>query len=222
MKIKSSEELKQAERVTRFLKKAYPEAECALDFTTTLDLLVATILSAQCTDKRVNMVTPVLFKKYTTAAKYAQADPVEFSEEIRSTGFFNNKTKSILGAARTIVEKHKGEVPSTMEELVGLPGVARKTANIILGTAYGKNEGIAVDTHVKRLSGRLGLSKETQPEKIEKDLMQLISQKDWTSFSHRLITHGRQICMARKPNCAECGMKKFCPYSLMNANKEQT
>jgi endonuclease-3 len=220
MKSKSAKKLLQAERVIRFLQNTYPEAECALDFTTPLELLVATILSAQCTDKRVNMVTPALFKKYTTAAEYAAADPTEFSEEIRSTGFFNNKTKSILGAARTLVERFNGEVPSTMEELVQLPGVARKTANILLGTAYGKNEGIAVDTHVKRVSGRLGLSSETQPEKIEKDLMSLIPRKEWTAFSHRLIAHGRQVCLARKPNCPECGMNMVCPSSLINAGKE--
>lgn len=201
-----------AHRVNRFLKKEYPDATCALDFTTPLELLVATILSAQCTDKRVNMVTPSLFRKYTTAHKYAQADPVVLAEEIRSTGFFNNKTKSILGAAQVMVEKFGGEVPSSMAELLQLPGVARKTANIILGTAFGKNEGIAVDTHVKRLSSRLGLSSEDNPDKIEKDLMQLIPRNVWTDFSHRLITHGRQVCIARKPKCEECGMNTFCPF----------
>jgi endonuclease-3 len=211
----NAEEKKRATRarnVNRFLKKEYNDATCALGFTTPLELLVATILSAQCTDKRVNMVTPSLFRKYTTAHEYAQADPVVFAEEIRSTGFFNNKTKSILGAAQVMVEKFGGEVPSSMEELLQLPGVARKTANIILGTAFGENEGIAVDTHVKRLSGRLGLSNEANPDKIEKDLMQVIPRKDWTDFSHRLITHGRQVCIARKPKCDECGMSTFCPF----------
>ena len=220
MKSPSPEVKKQAGRVNRYLAKTYPDVECALDFSTALELLVATILSAQCTDKRVNMVTPTLFKKYKTAADYAAADPAELAEEIRSTGFFNNKTKSILGAARTMVERFNGEVPATMEELIQLPGVARKTANIVLGTAYGKNEGIAVDTHVKRLSGRLALSKESTPEKIEKDLLEVIPQKDWTVFSHRLITHGRQMCMARKPNCTDCGMNTFCPYPQKNKEKE--
>ena len=212
MNAEEQKRTRRAQHVNSFLKKKYPAATCALEFTTPLELLVATIHSAQYTDKRVNMVTPALFRKYTTAQAYAQADPEVFAEEIRSTGFFNNKTKSILSAAQVMVGTFDGNVPATMEELLQLPGVARKTANIILGTAFGRNEGIAVDTHVKRLSGRLGLSREVNPDKIEKDLMQLIPRKDWTDFSHRLITHGRQVCIARKPKCEECGMSTFCPF----------
>ncbi|RLD11445.1 MAG: endonuclease III [Chlamydiae bacterium] len=204
--------IKKAEKVNKFLKKTYPEVHCALNFSDPLELLVATILSAQCTDERVNKVTPLLFKKYKTAVDYASADAEEFMKEIYSTGFYKNKSKNIIAAAQKITEEFNGIVPDEMEKLLSLPGVARKTANIILGTAYGKNKGIAVDTHVKRLSGRIGLTKETDPVKIEKDLMKIIPQSDWTDFSHRLITHGRKICNARKPDCANCGMKVFCDF----------
>ena len=200
------------EKVNKFLKKKYPEIHCALNFSNPLELLVATILSAQCTDERVNKVTPALFRKYKSSADYANADPEKFMDEIHSTGFYRNKTKNIISSAKIISEIFDGKVPCTMEDLISLPGVARKTANIILGTAYNKNEGIAVDTHVKRLSGRIGLTKESDPVKIERDLMKIIPRKDWTDFSHRLITHGRKICNARKPDCIKCGMKLFCDF----------
>jgi len=203
---------KKAEKVNKFLKKTYPKIHCALDFSNPLELLVATILSAQCTDERVNKVTPVLFEKYKTADDYAKADVEEFMNEIHSTGFYRNKSKNILATAKKISEEFNGIVPDEMEKLISLPGVARKTANIILGTAYGRNDGIAVDTHVKRLSGRIGLTKETDPVKIERDLMKIIPQSNWTDFSHRLITHGRKVCNARKPDCANCGMKVFCDF----------
>ena len=208
--------IKKAGKVNEFLKKTYPHVHCALDFSNPLELLVATILSAQCTDERVNKVTPVLFKKYKTADDFASADSEEFMNEIHSTGFYRNKAKNIINAAKKISEDFNEIVPDTMENLVSLPGVARKTANIILGTAYGKNDGIAVDTHVKRLSGRIGLTKETDPVKIERDLMKIIPQSDWTDFSHRLITHGRKVCNARKPDCNNCGMNSICLYFKSN------
>ena len=208
--------IEKAEKVNEFLKKTYPKVQCALDFSNPLELLVATILSAQCTDERVNKVTPALFKRYKTADDFANADSEELMNEIHSTGFYRNKTISITNAAKKISEDFNGIVPDTMENLISLPGVARKTANIILGTAYGKNDGIAVDTHVKRLSGRIGLTTETDPVKIESDLMEIIPQSDWTDFSHRLITHGRKICKARKPDCNNCGMNSFCLYFKSN------
>jgi len=204
--------MKKAIKTIEYLKKTYPKVACALDFSNPLELLVATILSAQCTDARVNKVTPSLFKKYKTAADYAKADPEEFMNEIRSTGFYRNKAKNIIATAKKIAEDFNGKVPDDMNDLISLPGVARKTANIILGTAYGKNEGIAVDTHVKRLTGRIGLTSETDPVKIERDLMKIIPKEEWTNFSHRLITHGRQICNARKPKCEECGLKSICNF----------
>ncbi len=195
----------------RLLKKAHPEATIALEYTNPLELLIATILSAQCTDKRVNMVTPGLFKRYRSAKEYAGADPAELEEMIRSTGFFRAKTKSIIGACQGIVERFGGEVPSTMEELVSLPGVGRKTANVVLGNAFGKAEGIVVDTHVRRIAGRLGLSAQTDPEKIEADLMAVIPGNEWILFPHLLIWHGRKICVARAPKCPECPIAKDCP-----------
>jgi endonuclease-3 len=202
------------ERITGILKGLYarfPDAHCALDHRDPLQLLVATILSAQCTDARVNMVTKRLFAKYHTAQDYADADPAVFEQEIRSTGFFRNKTKSILGMARALVERHGGRVPDTMEALVPLPGVGRKTANVILGTAFRKNEGVVVDTHVGRISKRLGLTKQTDPVKVEQDLMQLLPRAEWTRFSHTMILHGRAICDARKPRCEECPVNDLCP-----------
>jgi len=186
------------------LKKLYPDSKTALTFETPLQILVATILSAQCTDEQVNKVTPGLFSKYKTAADFAHADPHTLENEIRSTGFFRNKTKSIIGAAQKIVRDFGGRVPDRMEDLITLPGVARKTANIVLSSAYHKAEGIAVDTHVKRLARRLGLSKEKNPDKIEKDLMGLIPEKDWVDFNYMLVNHGRQVCQARKPDCPRC------------------
>jgi endonuclease-3 len=198
--------------ITR-LRREFPAARCALDHHTPLELLVATILSAQCTDARVNMVTPALFAKYRTAADYAAADPAVFEKEIQSTGFFRNKTKSILGMAHALLERHGGRVPDTMEELVALPGVGRKTANVVLGNAFGKNEGIVVDTHVQRISGLLNLTAERTPEKIERDLMAVVPRKDWTIFSHLLILHGRKTCIARRPKCEACVINRLCPSS---------
>jgi endonuclease-3 len=199
--------------IIRRLKREFPDAKCALDHTNPLELLVATILSAQCTDVRVNMVTPALFAKYRSAADYAAADPQVFEKEIQSTGFFRNKTKSILGMAQGLLERHGGQVPDTMEELVALPGVGRKTANVVLGNAFGKNEGIVVDTHVQRLSGLLKLTRERTPEKIERDLMTLVPRNDWTMFSHLLILHGRKTCIARRPRCEVCTINRWCPSS---------
>jgi endonuclease III len=202
------------ERVAQLVKawpKVYPGAHCELDFHNPLQLLVATILSAQCTDKRVNMVTPALFKKYRTAKDYASAPKSELESAIKSTGFFRSKTKSIQGATSTIVEKFGGKVPDSMEELRQLPGVGRKTANVVLGNAFGKNEGIVVDTHVIRLSQRLGLTKQKDAEKIERDLTKLVPRKHWTDWSHWLIWHGRRRCYARKPDCGQCEVFHLCP-----------
>src|SRR3954463_3716366 len=183
------------------LAAKYPDAHCALDFKTPFQLLVATILSAQCTDKRVNMVTPALFKRFRTPAAMSEANPEELEEMIKSTGFFRNKTKSLLAMSRTVAEQHGGRVPGTMDDLVKLPGVGRKTANVVLGNAYEKNEGVVVDTHVGRVSGRLGLTKESDPVKVEQDLIALFPRERWTLLSHLLIEHGRQICEARRPKC---------------------
>jgi len=197
--------------IIRILKKTYPRSRTALEFQTPLQILVATILSAQCTDERVNQITPMLFEKYKTASDFAGAKPEELEEEIRSTGFFRNKTKSIIGACQKIVRDFNGEVPDTMADLITLPGVARKTANIVLSSGYNKAEGIAVDTHVKRLSARLGLSKEKDPDKIEQDLLALVPKKDWIDFNYMLVNHGREICNARKPLCSKCPLSHICP-----------
>src|SRR5215216_3240432 len=181
-----------------------PDAHCALDFKTPFQLLVATILSAQCTDKRVNMVTPTLFKRYRTPAALAAANPEELEEIIKSTGFFRSKTKSLVGMSTAVAEQHSGRVPDSLEDLVKLPGVGRKTANVVLGNAYGKNEGVVVDTHVGRVSQRLGLTKQTDPVKIEQDLMPLFPRDRWTMLAHLLMEHGRQICEARRPKCEIC------------------
>ena len=195
------------------LERAYPDATCALRHNNALELLVATILSAQSTDARVNMVTPALFTKYRTAQDYAAADPSVLEREIHSTGFFRNKTKSIIGMAQALVEHHGGKVPDTMEELVQLPGVGRKTANVVLGTWFGKNEGVVVDTHVQRVATLLGLTKEKDPVKIERDLMALVPRDKWTWFSHTLILHGRRVCIARRPKCEICVVNRWCPSS---------
>jgi endonuclease-3 len=195
------------------LKREFPDATCALDHANPLELLVATILSAQSTDARVNIVTPALFAKYKSAADYAAANPDVFQGEIHSTGFFRNKTKSILGMAQALEERHDGQVPDTMEALVALPGVGRKTANVVLGNAFGKNEGVVVDTHVGRISGLLKLTRQTDPVKIERDLMELVPRKDWTIFSHLLILHGRKTCIARRPRCESCRINDLCPSS---------
>ncbi len=201
----------QAARVVERLKADYPGATCALENETPFQLLVATILSAQCTDERVNMVTPELFRRWPTAAEMARAPIKSIEKVIQSTGFFRNKAKNIKAASRDLVEKHGGAVPREMDQMVALAGVGRKTANVVLGTAYGLATGIVVDTHVTRLSRRLGLTKHTDPTKIEQDLMELVPQREWVDFAHRMIHHGRQICTARKPKCALCSMNSFCP-----------
>jgi endonuclease-3 len=192
------------------LEAAYPAVTCALEHENPFQLLISTILSAQCTDERVNLVTATLFPKYPGAKAFAFANPKELEQDIRPTGFFRNKTKSIMGASRKILEEFKGEVPKTMEELLTLPGVARKTANVVLGTAFGIASGIVVDTHVQRLSQRLDLTKNTDPKKIEQDLIQIIPQERWILFSHQLIWHGRRVCRARKPKCLECNLEPLC------------
>ena len=192
------------------LDEAYPAATCALKHENPFQLLISTILSAQCTDERVNQVTKTLFPKYPTPKHFAYANPKELEQDIRPTGFFRNKTKSIMGTSKKIVEEFRGKVPQTMEEMLSLPGVARKTANVVLGTAFGIASGVVVDTHVQRLAGRLELSANTDPKKIEQDLMQIIPQDRWILFSHQLIWHGRRVCQARKPRCAECNLERLC------------
>jgi endonuclease-3 len=201
--------------ILRILRRLNPHAHTALDFSNPLELLVATILSAQCTDVRVNRITPLLFKKYRNAADYAAADPAVFQQEIRTAGFFRQKTAAVIGACKIIAEKHGGRTPDRMQDLVELPGVARKTANVVLGSAMGKNEGVAVDTHVRRVAAqRLGLSPQASPEKIEQDLMKLLRRKDWTLFSHLIIDHGRKTCTARKPHCPHCPVNRLCPWAF--------
>jgi endonuclease III len=197
------------------LKGLYPDARCALDYKDAYQLLCATILSAQCTDARVNMVTPSLFARYPSPSELARAEPSEVEEIIKSTGFFRNKTRSLIGMAQALVADYGGEVPWTMDELRRLPGVGRKTANVILGNAYGINEGVTVDTHVTRLSGLLGLSREKDPVKIEQELMHLFPQEDWGLLSHLLIFHGRQVCIARRPRCGECVLSHLCPSAMV-------
>jgi len=197
--------------IVRLLRRHYPRARTALEFGNPLEILVATILAAQCTDERVNTITPGLFRRFPTAADLARADRAELEGIIRSAGFFRNKAKSILGAARRIVEVYGGIVPDSMAELVTLPGVARKTANIVLSAGYGKAEGIAVDTHAGRLARRLGLSREEDPVKVERDLMALLPRKDWLDFNVLLVEHGRAICQARKPDCPACFLGGLCP-----------
>ena len=201
--------------IIRLLHETYPDAHCELNFNNALELLVATILSAQCTDERVNQVTPVLFARYPTAQALAEADIHELEEIVRSTGFYRNKAKNIQSAARRIVEVYGGEVPSDMNELLTLGGVARKTANVVLGNVFGIAEGIVVDTHIKRLSERLGLTTETTPEKIERDLMALTPREEWIVLSHLLVFHGRRVCNARKPNCTICVISHLCPSAAV-------
>ena len=192
------------------LDEAYPNATCELKHENAFQLLVSTILSAQCTDVRVNQVAETLYKKYPDAKAFAYATPSELEQEIRPTGFFRNKTKSVMGASKAIIEKFGGQVPRTMEEILTLPGVARKTANVVLGTAYGIASGVVVDTHVLRLSKRLDLSRNEDPKKVEVDLMKIIPQEKWIQFSHQIIWHGRRVCFARKPKCVECNMESLC------------
>src|SRR5437667_7167202 len=205
---------KKAERaadITVRLKQMYPRAKCSLDFTNAFELLIATMLSAQSTDVRVNIVTKSLFRKYPDPQAFANAAQPEMERDVRQTGFFRNKAKAVIACSKAIVEKHGGEVPDTMEALTALPGVGRKTANVVLSNAFKKPVGIVVDTHVTRVSGRLGLTSNTDAVKIEEDLMTLIPQKEWTPFSHRLIAHGRAVCVARKPKCAQCDLNDVCP-----------
>jgi endonuclease-3 len=206
-----------ARKIVALLKREYPDAHCELDFRTPYELIVATILSAQCTDARVNMVTPALFARFPTARALSEADPAQVEDMIRSTGFFRNKTKSLIGMASALVADHAGQVPDRMEDLRVLPGVGRKTANVVLGNAYGRNEGITVDTHVTRLANLLGLTRETDPVKIEQDLMKLIEREDWTLVSHLLIWHGRRVCIARRPRCEACVLNRLCPSARPRA-----
>lgn len=205
-----SDRKKRISEVIRILRKSYPDVRCALDYTNPLELLVATILSAQCTDERVNKVTPALFKKYKKAKDYAAADPRDIEQIIRSAGFYQSKTRNIQGAARRLVEVFGGEVPRTMEELVSLPGVGRKTANVVLGNVF-DIPGMPVDTHMIRLNNRLDFTREKDPVKIETELTRLVPMKDWTEYSHLIIHHGRSRCYARKPDCSACEIFKFCP-----------
>lgn len=215
-KHESFEELKARTReIVRRLKRAYPGAKCSLNHSNPFELLVATILSAQCTDERVNIVTADLFRKYKKPEDYLRVSPRELEKDIQSTGFFRNKTKSIQGASKVLTEEYGGQVPHTMDELLELPGVARKTANVVLGNAFGIKAGVVVDTHVTRLSHRLALTQEKTPEKIERDLIQIVPRKDWVIFPHLMIWHGRKICKARNPLCAECVVEKQCPSSFL-------
>jgi len=209
----------QVQAIIGQLRRLYPNAACTLNFSNPLELLIATQLSAQCTDERVNIVTADLFRKYRKPEDYLRVRDTELQQDIRTTGFFRNKTKSIQGACKMLVEEFNGEVPKTMEELLKLPGVARKTANVVLGVAYGIAAGIVVDTHVSRLSHRLGLTKQKDAVKIENDLRELVPKKDWIIFSHLLIFHGRRVCKARRPLCEECAVEKLCPSSMLKTGK---
>jgi endonuclease-3 len=205
---------KKTERVAEILvqlKRMYPKAKCSLDFTNPFELLIATMLSAQSTDVRVNIVTKSLFRKYPDPQSFARASQVEMERDVKQTGFFRNKAKAVIAASQAIVEKHGGEVPRTMDALTALPGVGRKTANVVLSNAFNEPVGIVVDTHVTRVSGRLGLTKNFDAVKIEEDLMKLVPKKEWTNYSHRIIYHGREICIARKPKCAICDLNALCP-----------
>jgi endonuclease-3 len=206
----AAERRMRVKKILTGLDKMYPNVTCALEHSSAWELLVATILSAQCTDKRVNAVTPELFRKYPTIQDFAAASQDELAQDIRSTGFFNNKAKSVIGAARKILTDFGGEIPREIDKLLTVPGAARKTANVVLGTAYGIASGVVVDTHVQRISRRLDLTKEEDPVKIERDLMKVIPQDRWILFSHQIIHHGRALCVARKPRCAECALEQLC------------
>ncbi len=208
--------------IIRKLKRRFPEARCSLDYETPLHLLVATILSAQCTDERVNMVTPALFTRYRTAVDFADANPAELEEMIRSTGFYRNKTKSLIGMGRALTERFGGEVPRTMEELTSVPGAGRKTANVVLGNAFGIADGVVVDTHVGRISQRLGLTRHQDATKIERDLMAIVPRREWTLFPHLMIHHGRAICQARKPQCEVCPINDLCPFPGRDAPRPRS
>jgi endonuclease-3 len=219
MRETKSQKKERTQQIIKLLKRAHPDAHCALNHSNAFELLIATILSAQCTDERVNIVTADLFRKYRKPEDYLKVDETELQQDIRTTGFFRNKTRNIQGACKVLVEEFHGEVPRTMEELLRLPGVARKTANVVLGVAYGIAAGIVVDTHVTRLSNRLGLTKQKDAVKIENDLIELVPKKDWIIFSHLLIFHGRRICKARRPLCEECAVEKLCPSSILKTGK---
>ena len=206
----AAERQARVKKILSILDKMYPGVTCALNHSSAWELLVATILSAQCTDKRVNMVTPGLFRKYPTIQDFASAQQEELAQDIRSTGFFNNKSKSVIGAARKILSDFKGEIPRDIDRLLTVPGAARKTANVVLGTAFGIASGVVVDTHVQRISRRLDLTRETDPGKIEKDLIRIIPKEKWILFSHQVIHHGRALCIARNPRCAECRLEPLC------------
>jgi endonuclease-3 len=210
-----AEEKQRTKKVISLLRQEYPDVRCSLNFSSPLELLIATILAAQCTDERVNIVTADLFRKYRKPEDYLKVPVTELEQDIRSTGFFRNKAKSIQGTCKLIVEKFGGQVPQNFDELLTLPGVARKTANVVMGNAYAIASGVVVDTHVTRLSQLLGLSANTTPEKIEKDLIELVPKKDWIDFSHLLIYHGRAVCIARRPQCDKCVLEKLCPSSLL-------
>jgi len=202
---------KQSKKILEILFKIYPEATCSLDYNKPLELLIATMLAAQCTDERVNIVTRDLFKKYTSVYNYANANPEELEEDIRPTGFYRNKARNIIGCCKKLIKDFGGKVPDNMEDLLSLPGVGRKTANVVLGNIY-KIPGIIVDTHCKRLSNRIGLTEEEDPEKIEFDLMEILPREDWTAFSNSLVYHGRAICNARKPKCVHCPIAQYCDF----------
>src|SRR5262252_5195408 len=219
MRENKSQKKDRTQEIIKLLKRAYPDAHCALNHTNAFELLIATILSAQCTDERVNIVTADLFRKYRRPEDYLKVPDTELQQDIKTTGFFRNKTKSIQGASRMLVDEFKSQVPRTMPELLKLPGVARKTANVVLGVAYGIAAGIVVDTHVSRLSHRLGLTKQKDAGKIETDLMELVPKKDWIIFSHLLIFHGRRVCRARRPLCEECTLEPLCPSSMLKTGK---
>jgi len=214
-KLSLVESKEKTRQIIRRLKREYPDAHCSLNHSNAFELLTATILSAQCTDERVNIVTADLFRKYRKPEDYLGVPVTELQDDVRTTGFFRNKSKSIQGMAKMLIEKYQGRVPNTMDELLELPGVARKTANVVLGNAYGIAAGVVVDTHVSRLSQRLGLTKNTHPEKIELDLIELVPRKDWIIFPHLLIAHGRRVCKARRPLCEVCVVEKLCPSSLL-------
>ena len=216
----SNSEKPRTKKIIARLRKAYPDARCSLNHSNPLELLIATILSAQCTDERVNIVTADLFRKYHSCSDYLKAPTSELQNDIRTTGFFRNKTKSIQGACKMLNEQYHDVVPQNIDELLKLPGVARKTANVVLGNAFGIASGIVVDTHVSRLSQRLGLTKNKQPDKIERDLVEVVPKTDWIDFSHLLIYHGRKICKARKPLCESCVVEKYCPSSRLKTGKE--
>ena len=219
MRESKTQKKERTEQIVKLLKRAHPDAHCALNHANAFELLVATILSAQCTDERVNIVTANLFRKYRQPEDYLKVRDTELQQDIKTTGYFRNKTKSIQGACKVLIEEFKGVVPRTMEELLKLPGVARKTANVVLGVAYGIAVGIVVDTHVSRLSHRLALTKQKDAVKIENDLQVLVPKKDWIIFSHLLIFHGRRVCKARRPLCEECLVEKLCPSSMLKTGK---